>query len=64
MNWVQVRHRLPEENKQVLLGWPDQNCDIAYHQKGIFRYYDYDFRSFREYDEQPTHWCYLPEVPK
>jgi hypothetical protein len=62
MNWVQVRHRLPESYKKVLIAWPD-NVYIGIQFDNKFQYLDAD-GTYSPYFEQPMHWAYLPEVPK
>ena len=62
MNWVQVRHRLPQIYKSVLVtdgeyicismlssfdGWEHKNCDYSCPRKG-----------------DVMAWMYLPEIPE
>lgn len=68
MNWIASQEQLPEENKVILLYWPeghstyDTSCFIV----GLFKY-----PSFETEDKtlvwpinEISHWCEIPELPK
>ena len=64
--WINVKDKLPEENKMVLV-YTDWDCDcyvFASYSDGNW-YLDGGFEKYGQYNlvNGITHWKYLPEKP-